>query len=68
MKKEFRKGRWTITFIKVRRGYFQRSFKIDKQKGSMVFLISVCIGHVSLYIRRGWYPTGRINTFKMNLF
>lgn len=68
MKYELRRGRWTITFIKVRKqnydwiveanrkGYFYRTFKIDKQKGSMVFLISICIGRISIYIRRGWYP------------
>jgi len=50
MKKEFGKGRWSITFIKVRKGYFHKSFKTDKQK----------VGNISLYIRRGWYPYCKI--------
>jgi len=67
MKHEYRLGRWTVTFIKVRRGRFNKVFKIDKQKGAMVFLVTMRIGRFSLYIRRGWYPAckikGRLNTF-----
>jgi len=63
MQKICRFGRWAITFICVHRaGMFHRYFKIDKQKGKGVFLITLCINKYSLYIRRGWIKVNMPNS------
>ncbi len=60
--------KWSITFTKIfKRRWHARSFKLDKQKGEWVFLITISFGRFFLYTRRGYYPAmkikGRIKTW-----